>query len=373
MSNFQARLKFYNGINTAYSANYTCLRIADQETPFEPEAGKVYTGADIFDKKPSDRWVSKKLDVVASVRNTKVSALNEALSTNDESYQIIMDEYETAKNNFILVYNTYYETDKKLEEVVDGFKILDKDFDEMIRTCLTSACVAFADQDLENVVGVYLYYLDVYEKYTLMRIYRDLMEELSRSLTSGGRKSYSYDNPTNPLVKKLSREQILDYIRVTATVFCDQEDALKKSHKALTKAYRAGARRSTDMYEAVNEVNRLTTETSNAGTLSSIAEELFDFATALELRLESANTDDGLTSFSKFMEKVNDFMSGVDVFGKEDFKVDEIYVHQYELDYMKFLFHLLQTSPKKVREAHSVEEIKRATDKAKEQNKQKGE
>ena len=156
MSNFQARLKFYNGINTAYSANYTCLRIADQETPFEPEAGKVYTRADIFDKKPSDRWVSKKLDVVAGVRNTKVSALNEALSTNDESYQIIMDEYETAKNNFILVYNTYYETDKKLEEVVDGFKILDKDFDEMIRTCLTSPGKGKVGGSGEHPRGYYL-------------------------------------------------------------------------------------------------------------------------------------------------------------------------------------------------------------------------
>ncbi|MBQ4541597.1 MAG: hypothetical protein IJA23_01955 [Clostridia bacterium] len=373
MSNFQARLKFYNGINTAYSANYTCLRIADQETPFEPEAGKVYTRADVFDKKPSDRWIAKKLDVVASARNTKIAALNDALSPNDESYRIIVEEHENAKNNFLLVYNAYYETDKKLEEIVDGFKILDKDFDEMIRTCLTSACVAFTDPLLEKVVEVYLYYLDVYEKYTLMKTYRDLIGEISNSLTGSGRKSYTYDKPANPLVKKLSREQILDYIKVTATVFCDQEDALKRSNKALTKAYKNGAKRSTDMYEAVNEVNRLTTETSNAGTLSSIAEELFDFATALELRLESANTDDGLTSFSKFMEKVNDFISGVDVFGKEQFKVNEIYVHQYELDYMKFLFHLLQTSPKKVREAHSAEELRRSTDKAKEQNKQKGE
>ena len=373
MINFQARLKFYNGINTAYSANYTCLRIADQETPFEPEAGKVYTRADIFDKKPSDVWVSKKLNTVAGIRNTKINALVDALTPNDDSYQTIIEELEIAKRDFVTVYNAYYETDKKLEELVDGFKILDKDFDEMIRTCLTSACVAFADPLLEKVVSIYLYYLDVYEKYTLIKIYRDLINELAGSLTGGGRKSYTYDNPAKPLVKKLSREQVLDYIKVTATVFCDQEDALKKYHKQLTKAYRNGAKRSTDMYEAVNEVNMLTTETSHAGTRSSIAEELFDFATALELRLESANTDDGLTSFAKFMEKVNDFISGVEVFGKEDFKVNDIYVHQYELDYMKFLFHLLQTSPKKVREEHSAEEIRRSQDKAKDQSKQKGE
>jgi hypothetical protein len=60
-------------------------------------------------------------------------------------------------------------------------------------------------------------------------------------------------------------------------------------------------------------------------------------------------------------------------FGTEKFAVNEIYVHQYELDYMKFLFHLLQTSPKKVREEHSAEQITRAADKTKEHHKQKGE
>ena len=365
MSNFQARLKFYNGINTAYSANYICLRIADQEPPFEPEPGKVYGRNDIFNKSASESWVSSKLRSVANIRNEKISALCDALSPNDESYKIIIEEYETAKNNFLTVYNAYYETDKKLEEIIDGFKILDKDFDEMIRTCLTSACVAFSDPDLEKVVGVYLYYLDVYEKYTLMRIYRDLIEQLSSSLNNYGRKSFSYDKPYNPLIKTLSREQILDYIKVAATVFCDQEDALKKANKDLTKAYKFGAKKSSDIYESVSEVNRLTTEVSQLGTLSSIAEELFDFATALEHRLESANTD-SLTPFSRFMEKVNDFISGVDVFGSEKFEVNEIYIHQYELDYMKFLFHLLQTSPKKVREEHSAEELKKSTEKAKE-------
>lgn len=372
MSNFQARLKFYNGINTAYSANFICLRIADQEKEFEQPTAQVYTRNDIFNKPADERWVSNKLRTVSGLRNEKLDALVDALSPNDESFKTIVSEFEKAKTDFITVYNAYYETDKKLEEVVDGFKILDKDFDEIIRTCLTSACVAFSDELLEKVASVYLYYLDTYEKYTLLKIYRDLIEQLSSSVNYYGRKSFTYDNPTNPLVKKLSKEQVLDYIKVAATVFCDQEAKLKRTNKELTKAYKFGAKKSSDIYEAVGEVNRLTTEVSVLGTLSSIAEELFDFTTALEHRLESANTD-SLTPFSRFMEKVNDFISGVGVFGSEKFEVNEIYVHQYELDYMKFLFHLLQTSPKKVREEHSAEELKRLTEKAKEQNKQRGE
>ena len=365
MSNFDARLKFYQGLNTAYSANYICLRIADQEPPFEPEPGKVYGRNDIFNKSASESWVSSKLRSVANIRNTKLSALSEVLSPNDESYKLIVEQYESIKNDVVTVYNAYYETDKKFSEIVDGFKILDKDLDNIIRTCLTSPYVAFSDTDLENVATVFLNYIDVYEKYTLLRIYRDLIEQLSGSVNYYGRKSFTYDKPSNPLVKTLSREQVLDYIKVAATVFCDQEAALKKSNKELTKAYKFGAKKTSDIYESASEVNRLTAETAQLGTLSSIAEELFDFTTALEHRLESANTDN-LTSFSRFIEKFNDFISGVDVFGSEKFEVNEIYIHQYELDYMKFLFHLLQTSPKKIREEHSAEDLKKSTEKAKE-------
>ncbi len=368
MSNFQARLKFYNGINTAYSENYTCLRIANQEK--KPDSTKlVYDSYDIFNKSAGDIWVSAKLGRVSELRNNQVDALVNALKPSDNAYQIIIEELEEAKNNFVLVYNAYYETDKTAKELIDGFVCLDKDFEEIIRTCLTSSCVAFADSDLEKVANIYLYYLDVYEKYTLMQIYQDLLEQLSNSLTSHGRKSYYYDTPKNPLVKKLSREEILDYIRVTATVFCDKEDALTKSHKELTKAYKKGAKKTTDMYEAVSEVNRLTSETSNAGTLSSIAEEMFDFATALELRLESANTDSNDSALSHFLEKLNDFINGVDVFGTEKFAVNEIYIHQYEIDYLNFLFNLLQTTPEKVKAEHSVTELGKAQTKAK----QKGE
>ena len=110
-----ARNGLYDALNKLFSINYTCLRVSSQETP--PEA-KTYYRNDIFNQSSGDRWVSAKLRDVSFNRNSLISGLVDALTEQGQNIEIIENELQKAKNALLMVYNIWYEQDKKFNDVL---------------------------------------------------------------------------------------------------------------------------------------------------------------------------------------------------------------------------------------------------------------
>ena len=359
IKNYEVREDFNTALNIGFSSNYICLRVLDQESKFEQPEKSVYSREDIFNKSPSENWISHKLKAMASLRNNNIEALINGMNENDKDYLSFIEMLECAKKTFISNYNNYTGKNLKFKEVIDGYNFFDKDFEEVAKICILMPAITISDPDMQNLLTSYLSYLDIYEKVSILKSYIDISQCIADSVNTDGRKTYYYDHPRSPLIKKLSSEEIEDYIKITAALFDDQETELKYYHSALTDAYRVGARKSTDMYYAAQRVNDLTARVSVIGAKTAFANEAFRLAIELEKRLEGANKDI-TTNYSRFTEKMYDLFQGVSTLGEEKFEINDIYVHQYELDFINFVFNLLDTSPSQIKAEHNDKEFSRA-------------
>lgn len=348
MGNFNAREKFYTALNRAYSLNYTAMRFANQDTPTKT----TYYASDIFHKSPKDERLTNKRSSFARLRNEQLSCLSDALTESSNELIIIQNELESAKAILADHYNQMFDTNKKFNELFNGFNAIDKNVSAMVDGQPIEVVNNISSEDFQVFLNNYVYYIDILEKYTLAPIYIDTIKQLSDSVNDYGLKTAFYDNPQNPMMKKLSREEISDLLQVSATVMVDLESEYKRLEKELNKAYKLGAKKNADVYDSANLVNKLTSEIAQVGPSLTLAEELFDIATAFETRLKSANTDCDTSLRFRLTEKLGDNMVGIENSGK--FTIDEIFVHKYELDYINFLFKMIGTSPEQVKAEHGI-------------------
>ena len=364
IKNYEVREDFNYALSIGLSANYICLRILDQESKLEKPKNNVYTREDIFNKSPREDWISHKMQAITNLRNRNINALTTEMSENDPHYLSLVKTLNLSKEYFISNYNIFTGRNLKFEEVVDGYNILDKEFDKFAKMRLLTPCLTTGDPDAEKLLTSYLNYLDLYEKYTIVKSYIDISQAIADAINENGRTTIYCDHPRNPLIKKLSGDEIADYVKLTAALYDDQETVLKAYHNALTNAYKVGAKKSTDMYHAAQRVNELTAKVATIGTATSLASEAFRLATDFEKRLEYANTD-LTTTYSRVTEKLIDIFHGVSTFGEEKFKIDNVYVHQYELDFINFVFKLLETSPSQIKADHNDKEFSKAITRSK--------
>lgn len=346
MSNFNARDKFNVAINRAYTLNYTALRFANQDKPIEG----TYTANDIFNKSPKDERLSTKRNALAEVRNDNFYLLSNALNESSKNLKIIKDDLEGVKALLVDQYNQLFNTNKNFDDIFDGFFCIDENLKAIIEGQNTKALDNISPADLQVFFSNYVYYIDAYEKYTLAPIYIDLISQLSDAVTDYGVKTAFYDKPRNPMISKLTKDKITELIQCSATLMVDFDNEYKQLEKELNKAYKQGTKKGTDVYDSANLINQLTMEISQTASNQTFAEELFDIATAFEKRLESANSDCITTLEFKLKEKLGDSLVGIKDSGK--LNIDEIYVHKYELDFIKFLFDMLDTSPEKIKTEH---------------------
>lgn len=346
MGNFNAREKFYNAINRAYTLNYTAMRLANQDPP---SIGAYYAN-DIFNKSPKDERLTNKRSSFARIRNEQLEMLADALSESSDELKIIKNELESAKLLLTEHYNQMFGTNKNFSDLFDGFNCIDDNIKAMVEGHTIETINNVSSDDLQVFLNNYVYYIDIFEKYTLAPIYIDLIRQLNDSISEYGYKTPYFDRPQNPMISRLKKDEITELIQCSATLMVDLDNEYKRLEKELNKAYKLGAKKNADVFESANLVNQLTAEMAHVGPNSTLAEELFDIATAFETRLKSANTDCDTSLRFKLTEKFGDRLAGIETSGQ--FNVDEIFVHKYELDYIKFLFKMLDTSPEKIKAEH---------------------
>lgn len=74
----------YKPINTLYSANFTCARIAHQNGYSQKINNNIYTREDLYGKNSSNNyWISRKLSDISNRRNAMISNLREYFGPND--------------------------------------------------------------------------------------------------------------------------------------------------------------------------------------------------------------------------------------------------------------------------------------------------
>lgn len=360
MSNFYNRLQFYIALNTGFSSNYTCLRVAEQKDKYDPEPEQqIFIGRDAFrsSSDSNESWLSTKLSSAAKNRNYIIQTLNETLSESDDAYQIIIEDLEEKTNTFVEYYNKCYKTNKTAKELLNGFECLDKNFQKLAKTSYISSCIPITTPEKEAVINTYFMYIDSYEKYTLLRIFFDISEQLDRAVTNYGRKSIRYSSPENPLVKILKSDEIEKYTTAATSLLYKQKDELEKSKKALSKGYKTGLKLSeTDIFAAADSIGNLTLERSKSEMKLVAAGELYNIAISLGIRMQHANSDNKTKFSNVLLETVTDIFAGINVFKPEKPKFDEVYVHQYELDYLNFLFSILETSPEKIMQENEAKQ-----------------
>lgn len=348
MGNFNTREKFYDAINRAYTLNYTAMRFAKQDEPTQ----QTYTASDIFHKSPKDEKLTNKRSSFAKLRNKQLAMLADALTESSEELQIIKNELESTKLLLADHYNQMFGTNKKFNELFNGFNCVDDNIKSMVEGHIIETTRNVSNEDLQVFLNNYVYYIDIFEKYTFAPIYIDLIRQLNDSITEYGYKTPYFERPQNPMIARLKKDEITELLQCSATLMVDLDNEYKRLEKELLKAYKLGAKKNADVFESANLVNQLTAEIAQIGPNSTLAEELFDIATAFETRLKSANTDCDTSLRFRLTEKFGDRLVGIEDSG--NFNIDEIFVHKYELDYIKFLFKMLDTSPEKIKAEHGI-------------------
>lgn len=353
MENQSPRSGLYGALNKLFSLNHTCLRLSKQDTP--PEV-RTYGRNEIFNKSSGERWVSRKLEDISSIRNSLISGLSETIVDQTENIKLIEEELAKAKTALTMVYNIWFEKDKKFEEIFDGFVCKDPEFAEMIHFFETHEAFYTEDEALIKIAQIYSNYIDLQTKSSALKTFQEIAETLFYDFNDYGRPNFYNGKPTNPNITSISKKEIEEFekeakgylSRVEGQARIVNKKALMLQRKLKSKRLK-GEERSTVEQEHAVEILQL----RNLNIIYNIATELVDFANQFKLRIEAANQDLNPTWLGNFCENLVDFLTGAT--SVERPVLDSVYAHKSEFNYIKYLKMLLKdfSSPESVKAAYS--------------------
>lgn len=335
-----ARNGLYNSLNKVFSLNYTCLRISGQDTPIT-DAG-IYDRNDVFNRSIGEKWVSRKLKDVSEIRNSLISGLSDVLVDETENIKLIEQELEKAKTALLMVYTIWFEKTKKFDEVFDGFICKDPEFAKLLHQYETHATVFTSEPAVIQIVAIYNDYLELLSKYATLKAFQDIAETLFGDFNSYGRPTANFGKFNNPNVFKINKETIEQYGHTASEIVDNIEKEVNEGNKNLTKFYRRLKKKKLSEDERQNTRAKVKEQISAMHDLNlrlGIASELIDFVGQLNTRLTSANHDLNPSMLSTISEGLLDFLTGTN---SNNPKINEVYVHRIEVNYLNYLFWLLK-------------------------------
>lgn len=358
MNNANIRNNLYHSLNYLLSINYTCLRISSQDTP--PATSGVFSGSDVFNRSMSEKWVSRKLEDVSRMRNSMVNGVIESIGDQQENLTILNNELQKSKDYLLKIYNIWYECDKKFEEVFDGFCCLDPEFKKLIKAYETHAAFVTTEQSIAYLMDAYNNYMSMLERYSTLVAFQEITDAISKEFTNFGRPSIFYSKNNNPNLETLAINDIEEIVTNSKIPLKNIEKEIKETNKEIILLYKKYKKRkvSDDMKKEIkSSVSNLKTKLFDLNVKHNIASELIDMSKQLKLRLESASSDVKLSALNNIVEGIMDFISGVDNSRKPNKSNISVYVHKLELNYIKYLHNLLDSSfvPAKLRNLESQE------------------
>lgn len=322
-------------LNKAFSANYTCLRIANQDVPFSGDL--VQTRDSIFRKKTlKEHWIRAKMKDAAEQRTELLTAFLKAKEMYFNELDMSMED-KKAKDLLMLHFNRYYQTNKTFEECFDGYEILDEDFKAIFELFDEYKTIPENRLGMSMLLNVYYNYLDYVTDKTFVVATCDIIDTLADDLNSAGYRTFYYNKPRNPRISTISREEIDKLILKTHEILLKFEKESKQKKKE-AEVFAKNAKK-THSELATQQYFEHQVALTRYAILEEKLKALSYFLTVLDNRLTATGKDIDDSKILRFGEGFLDLTSGINVFDDNNrLKVNHTYIHDLERKHLTFLF-----------------------------------
>lgn len=335
MKEKQANNELYDLLNKAFSANYTCLRIANQEGAFSGDL--IQTRDQVFKRKGlKEHWLAAKMKDAAGQRHDLLDAFSKAKFA---SFADLDMDGEDKRNKDLLMrlFNQYYGTNKSFEECFDGYEILDEDFKAIFELFDERKTIPSTRLGMSMLLNVYYNFLNYWTDRTFVISTCDIIDTLSDDLNSSGYRTFYFGHPRNPQVSVISKAEIEEMILTVYNFITKFETELKIQKKKSASAEKMVKKKPSD--ETKQQYFESQFESTRISILEEKVKALSFFLTVLDKRLSATGKDLEDSKILRFTEGVFDFTSGINVFDENNtLKVDKTYIHDLERKHLTFLF-----------------------------------
>lgn len=345
-------------LNDLFSANYACLNFANQDGSFD--SARVI-GNEIFKQNPITKsWQQAKMSDSSKARNEMFKYFKEKqIKVNQNSN--FDDELTAVKQPLIETYNYVFGTNKKFEEVFDGFKIKDKKFAEVARQFNIHSIFVTDKEEISYLMYCYHNYVQTYKYYTALKAFDEVFEALDDDITERGYPSIYFNKTSNPKILRLSKTQI-DELASSASALASQvEQDIKSENLTIAPLYKKArklARKKQSTHEIYAQINRSKSKILTMLDEQKITNTLKSYTDILKQRFISANTPYGFDRFFSATLSVFDTLMQTGSAKKSNLKVDKVYVHKNELEYLEFLFEMLKHRGSQTKQASTESQQK---------------
>jgi hypothetical protein len=315
-------------LNALFSANYTLLRILNEQKPFgSPEDKQMFFGRDDLwgkEQKMYDYWLEGKVEAYAELRNNLFKESRGHIPTKEAAGALF------ARNSarFIAEYNRVYGTNKKFSEVFDRRYIIDRTLaNDLAKKGDPNANYS---QDKINLFVMYDELLSFLTDYYAVEAAREVAEALEDDLTQYGYRSLYYNKPSNENVMKFDWNTFVEISHFVADAYDNSIAALKEMNKAMENLSKRMAK-NPGLPEYAQEQAQLMQDYGMMYTEAFISEHLLDYLDEIETRFQSANkTYEGFST--KIRDKIFNFLSNQTTQPRaKELDLDTVYMHRHEL------------------------------------------
>ncbi len=242
-------------LNALFSANYTLLRILNEQKPFgSPEDKQMFFGADDIwgkEQKMYDYWLEGKVEAYAELRNNLFKESRGHIPTKEAAGALF------ARNSakFIAEFNRVYGTKKNFSDVFDRRYIIDR----TLATDLSRKGDPNAgfSQDKINLFAMYDELLGFLTDYYAVEAAREVAEALEDDLTQYGYRSFYYNKPSNENVMKFDWNTFVEISHFVADAYDNSVAALKDMNKAMEALSKRMAKHSPPNYRVITSTGTL--------------------------------------------------------------------------------------------------------------------
>lgn len=339
------RTGLYDSVNYLYRMNYTCLRVSEQCRRNRPETtAMVYSSRDVFGKNKSfsETRLDNKLASIAKIRNAAFSGYAQMSQENNKNLQTIREALDVYKERFILIYNICFETNKKFDDLFDGFVCKEPELAKLVNQFETQAVFVTDAAEIMHLLSAYYDYYVTLAKIMEVEAFFEISNTLSDELNSSGYPSCFFGKPRSPKIVKLSRQDVNSFFDKATAIMSGIDNQIKAKNTELVSYYK-NARRTKKYGEAQELITKVKSELFELNSHKNKCQELLDFCIMLKQRFEHANKNINDSKFEHFCEGLADVLTGINIFGPENqTRVHQIYAHSLELNYLRHMFELFK-------------------------------
>ena len=326
---------FYDNINQMYIANYQCLQVLNEDSPFddkseknmyrayfEPEEGKLFGENGAFIK----NWQSAKFDAFRRIREQLICDIEKAINDCDDTQKFFEE-----KDKLLQTYNELYGENRSFEEVFRGYEVIDDKFGKDIVAETRGEDISVDVEKYGELCNLYVQYIYDYQAMQGFETFTDIYRALYDDLNPSGYRSIFFGNPENPKVKVLnykfftSMYEIVEklYLNCAKDIASLEKLAIKTSK---TKNFDSDEALQMQFYEKFVELQKNRRDFT-------LIDGVYFWLDAIYLRFQSANSVN-IEFTSQLVDKSVYLFTGNGLGGKNQLAINDIYIHQNEIDYV---------------------------------------